>query len=294
MSDALSRTDRLVALLKNSPEDLVRLPENTFKRPTLPQFPDKIQRNRSDEGSEVLSHEPKDNPPEMIETANSTISYGEQSSNHIIAKLQDLLKSSKDAIDLPSPKTTEKSVSPEKDVSDPQLLNPVPKIQISEVEPPLCNFSDCQISFAFPPLETVSHPHALLVDDNEVNLKLLKMYCTKRSLPFLCARDGLEAVSIFENQQSSATTDATKQPIQLVLMDLQMPNCDGIEATRRIRKLEKEMHWRESLLFVVTGQDSVADREVACAVGGQEFCVKPVTMKSLDGWLKKYFPKFGN
>lgn len=294
MSDALSRADRLVALLGNTPEKIVQPPQNTFKPPRLPKFTDKIQRNRSDEGSEVLSHECTDDPQETIKTASSTTSYGDQSSHHIIAKPQGLLETSKDANDLPSLKTTEMPVSPEKEVSDPQLLNPVPKIQISEVEPPLCNFSDCQISFAFPPLETVSHPHALLVDDNEVNLKLLKMYCTKRSLPFLCARDGLEAVSIFVNQQLSATTDATKQPIQLVLMDLQMPNCDGIEATRRIRKLEKEMHWRESLLFVVTGQDSVADREAACEVGGQEFCVEPVTMKSLDGWLKKYFPKFGN
>ena len=71
-----------------------------------------------------------------------------------------------------------------------------------------------------------------------------------------------------------------------------MPVCDGVEATRQIRQIEEENSWDKSVLFIVTGQDSVADRRAAEAVGSQEYHVKPVSIKSLDGSLKKYFTAF--
>lgn len=142
----------------------------------------------------------------------------------------------------------------------------------------------------FPPPETAGLTTALLVDDNAVNLRIMQMYCDKRSIPYLCARDGLEAVSAFQNHQASAASDSSIPPIHLVLMDLQMPKCDGIEATRQIRQLEIERNWGKSVLFVVSGQDSVSDRKAVAEVGGQEYYVKPVSIKTLDTGLKKYLP----
>lgn len=118
------------------------------------------------------------------------------------------------------------------------------------------------------------------------------MYCRKRNLPYVCAKDGLEAVAIFHEHQLVAVNDKSKSPIQLILMDLQMPGCDGIEATRRIRLLEELEGWERSVLFIVTGQDSPADRKAADDAGSQEYHVKPVSINSLDGGLKKYFPSF--
>lgn len=137
-----------------------------------------------------------------------------------------------------------------------------------------------------------SHPTALLVDDNAVNLRVLQMYCKKRGLPYVCARDGLEAVSAFQSRQERATTQKDVPKIQLILMDLQMPHCDGIEATKRIRQLEKDNNWGKSVVFVVTGQDSTLDREAAHEADSQEYHVKPIGMKTLDMALKRHCPSF--
>jgi signal transduction histidine kinase/CheY-like chemotaxis protein len=139
---------------------------------------------------------------------------------------------------------------------------------------------------------TTSHPTALLVDDNAVNLRVLQMYCKKRHLSYICAKDGREAVSVFHAHQESAVAENKSLPIQLILMDLQMPVCDGIEATRRIRELEAGKNWGKSVILMVTGQDSPADREAANGAGAQEYFIKPISMKALDGGLKQYFPCF--
>jgi CheY-like chemotaxis protein len=124
---------------------------------------------------------------------------------------------------------------------------------------------------------------ALLVDDNVVNLRIMRMYCEKRKIKYLTAMDGTEAVNVFES--SLETT-----PINLILMDLQMPVCDGIEATRRIREIETEKALPRSALFIVTGQDTLADKQSSFQAGADQFFVKPLGLKTLDKGIKEYFP----
>ncbi|KAG5928331.1 hypothetical protein E4U42_000828 [Claviceps africana] len=139
---------------------------------------------------------------------------------------------------------------------------------------------------------TVSRPVALLVDDNVVNLRIMQMYCKKRKLPYHCAADGAQAVAIFSQQQSLMAASGGGQGIQLIFMDLQMPVCDGFEATRQIRQLEREHQWTESTIFIVTGQDSPSDRKTADKIGAHEYFVKPVGTKVLDAGVKRYYPCF--
>jgi signal transduction histidine kinase/ActR/RegA family two-component response regulator len=135
------------------------------------------------------------------------------------------------------------------------------------------------------------NPTALIVDDNVLNLRIMQMYCSKRGLPYCSATNGLQAIELFLKHQSlSATGEGAS--IQLILMDLQMPVCDGIEATRQIRWLEKQNKWRETTLFIVTGQDSPTDRTSADDAGADEYFVKPVGIKLLDRAVKRYFPAF--
>lgn len=138
---------------------------------------------------------------------------------------------------------------------------------------------------------TTSKPTALIVDDNVVNLRIMQMYCSKRGLSHFSATDGAEAVVLFSQQQSLAAT-GEGTGIQLILMDLQMPVCDGFEATKQIRHLEKQNKWMDSVLFIVTGQDSPTDRTTAEEVGANEYFVKPVGLKVLDRGIKQYFPAF--
>lgn len=143
-------------------------------------------------------------------------------------------------------------------------------------------------------------PHALLVDDNMVNLKIMRMYCEKRGIAHVIATNGREAVDAFK-----AALEPGRQPLNLVLMDLQMPVCDGADATREIRELELQAGGdeapkaepmtarRRSCIFMVTGQDSLADKARSFAVGADEFYVKPMGMKKLDAGIGLYFPCFG-
>jgi CheY-like chemotaxis protein/nitrogen-specific signal transduction histidine kinase len=154
------------------------------------------------------------------------------------------------------------------------------------------------------PIEAAK-PMTLLVDDNVVNLRLLEMYCTRRSIPYRTAKDGEEAVSTFLDHRASSiptfdpllrqelTTPVQRVPFALVLMDLQMPICNGIFATRRIRELEKENGWGRSIIFIITGQDSPGDRADADEAGADGYLVKPVGPKALDQWFKQWFHSAG-
>lgn len=168
--------------------------------------------------------------------------------------------------------------------------SPVPQAEIEELHPvPRVLEADKTSPHDLPirTLSDTSKPMTLLVDDNAVNLRILEMYCKKRGLPYRSTIDGRQAVDLFtQRQQSSSSTDP---PFDLILMDLQMPVCDGISATQEIRSLEKTGD-KKSVLFMVTGQDSQTDREAASAAGADNYLVKPVGIKLLDASLRRYFP----
>ena len=157
-------------------------------------------------------------------------------------------------------------------------------------------------------------PMTLLVDDNAINLRLLEMYCNRRGIPYCTATDGAQAVRLFAEHRapadftptparthpwlyneettagSSIAHPPTLRPFELVLMDLQMPICDGVSATSQIRALEKGYGWDKSVIFIVTGQDSQNDRASAQEAGSDGYLVKPVGPKVLDRGIKQWFP----
>lgn len=87
-------------------------------------------------------------------------------------------------------------------------------------------------------------PHCLLVDDNEMNLRLLGMYCGKRGLTYSVATDGLEACAAYEKAADSAN------PVQLILLDLQMPNRNGLQACAEMRRFERERGLEPATIFI--------------------------------------------
>lgn len=124
----------------------------------------------------------------------------------------------------------------------------------------------------------------LIVDDNEVNLKLLKRYLDKRKADTVDqARDGLEALE--------AVQRAT-EPYDIVFMDLSMPVMDGFESTRRIREHENQQLWKhgsrkESFIVALTGLGAKESRDRAEKFGMNEFLTKPLPFKSVGKLLSE-------
>ncbi|KAL7621152.1 hypothetical protein AAE478_008468 [Parahypoxylon ruwenzoriense] len=160
-----------------------------------------------------------------------------------------------------------------------------------------------------PPLPS-PRPYVLLVDDNAINLKLLVTFMRKINLPYAEAANGLEAVAKHKEASSQ------QQPFDFVLMDLQMPIMDGLEATRQIREFEQQqiIHQQEqqqrgkkdggrgngkdkvasvetavvmkpATIIAITGVGNEAVREEAMKAGMSQFLTKPVKFKALQQLL---------
>jgi signal transduction histidine kinase/ActR/RegA family two-component response regulator len=109
----------------------------------------------------------------------------------------------------------------------------------------------------------------LLVEDNRVNQVVTKRFLEKRGFHCLVANNGREAIEIL----NGAAAD-------LILMDVQMPEMDGFEATRCIRELEMEIGVHVPIL-ALTAHAKEGDREKCLAAGMDGYVSKPVQPNEL-------------
>ena len=114
-------------------------------------------------------------------------------------------------------------------------------------------------------VQASSRPRLLLVDDNPDNLTLLRLFLEQAHYDLDEATNGNEAVERFQ---------AT--PYDLVLMDLEMPEVDGYEATRRIRGLERERQSPPVPILALTAHALDEHRLRCLEAGFTDFLVKPV------------------
>ena len=98
-------------------------------------------------------------------------------------------------------------------------------------------------------------------------------------LKVVAAANGREAVERFAASQEGS--------VQLVLMDVQMPELDGCEATRQIRQLARGDAASVPIL-ALTGNSSSDDVEAAMQAGMNDYMVNPVKMKLLAKMMSEY------
>ena len=104
----------------------------------------------------------------------------------------------------------------------------------------------------------------LLAEDNLVNQRVAAGLLRRRGHTVAIANNGIEALAALENQR-----------FDLVLMDLQMPQMGGLEATRRIRDRERE-GGRQTPIVAMTADAMTGDRERCLAAGMDGYLSKPV------------------
>ncbi|HCL89827.1 MAG TPA: hybrid sensor histidine kinase/response regulator [Candidatus Atribacteria bacterium] len=109
----------------------------------------------------------------------------------------------------------------------------------------------------------------LLAEDNIINQKLGVRLLEKQGCQTVVANNGREAVELVQ-----------KDGFDLVLMDLQMPEMDGIEATKEIRKREKETG-RHIPIIALTANAFEEDRRRCLESGMDEYATKPIKIKEL-------------
>ncbi|ORX90733.1 hypothetical protein K493DRAFT_287695 [Basidiobolus meristosporus CBS 931.73] len=149
----------------------------------------------------------------------------------------------------------------------------------------------------------VSPPiNVLIVEDNPINQTILSTFMRKRKIKYSVANNGLEAVEKWK-----------EGGFHLVLMDIQLPVMDGIEATKKIRSIEKmqkigvlgggsfNSHNSSNptsptspfcspvIILALTASSLQSDRHAALAAGCNDFLTKPVSLV----WLEKKIMEWG-
>ena len=127
---------------------------------------------------------------------------------------------------------------------------------------------------ASPPSSGARGLRLLLAEDNVINQKVAVLTLEKRGHEVAVAANGIEALNLLARQQFDA-----------VLMDIQMPELDGLEATRRIRRQEKASGAHMPII-AMTAHTMEGDRERFLAAGMDAYIGKPVNVPELCAALE--------
>ena len=117
----------------------------------------------------------------------------------------------------------------------------------------------------------------LLVEDNKANQMFMQIVLEEFQLEVDIANDGIEAVEAFKHNKYDA-----------ILMDENMPNLNGIEATKQILAIEVQNNLEHTPIIALTANAIKGDRERFLSVGMDEYIAKPLDIKILTKILNKF------
>ncbi|CAG7921549.1 unnamed protein product [Penicillium olsonii] len=146
------------------------------------------------------------------------------------------------------------------DIDEPPAVTPVPPLKSME------------LASTPPPFRKQAVAHVLIVDDNDINLKIMATYMGRINCSYDTASNGLIA---FEKFKSSTSR------YNFVLMDISMPVMDGIVSTTKIREHEREAGLVPTCIMALTGVSSASFQHQAYTAGVDNYLIKPLSLRDL-------------
>ena len=125
--------------------------------------------------------------------------------------------------------------------------------------------------------ESEIHGRILLVEDGKDNQRLISTILKKAGAEVVVAENGVLAIEKIEESERK------NQAFDLVFMDMQMPVCDGYEATRRLRHSGCRLP-----IVALTAHAMSSDRDKCLSIGCDDYLVKPINRKSLLSVAARY------
>lgn len=129
-------------------------------------------------------------------------------------------------------------------------------------------------------LDNIRGARILLVDDNTINQEVGKAFLEEVGMAVEIASSGEESLDVLK-----------KTSFDLVLMDIQMPNMDGLEVTRKIRRNSR---LKNLPIIAMTAHAMAGDREKSLAAGMNDHINKPIDPLVLYEALKQWIPEKNN
>lgn len=118
----------------------------------------------------------------------------------------------------------------------------------------------------------------LVVEDNPVNATVNRLMLERMGVPVVVARNGRQALEELKNHR-----------FRLVLMDISMPEMDGVEATRIIRSGKEEHIDANTPIVALTAHTLDGDETEFRQAGMDQVLSKPVSLDQLQTVVRKYF-----
>jgi CheY-like chemotaxis protein len=126
-------------------------------------------------------------------------------------------------------------------------------------------------------LKWTKTPHVLVAEDSLVNQKIARNFLEQDECDCEIANDGIEAVEMYKNDVWD-----------LVFMDVQMPNLDGIAATEQIRVIESKNKKKRVPIVALTASAMEKEQKACAEAGMDDFLFKPLMGNELERTLVKY------
>lgn len=116
----------------------------------------------------------------------------------------------------------------------------------------------------------------LYIEDNPLNMRLVQRHLKHVGITMLSAIDGLSGIDVAQQERPD-----------LILVDVNLPDIDGLEVTRRLRAMPE---FANVPIIALTANAMHGDREICLAAGCDAYLAKPIARQELYYTLRNYIP----